>query len=78
MTMFPTPAQEAQSIREGLEFALRRSDAQIIILEKLIRKYAYHVKDCEGVTFLENQFGNEGMFNPEEWAEIRRIAGVLS
>ncbi len=62
MTMFPTPEQEARSIREGLEFAIRVRESRIALLEKLIQKYATRAKAYD-------------RFTDEEWTEIRCIVG---
>ncbi len=74
MTMMPTPEQRARSIREGLEITLRAREARITLLETLIKKYAIHVDTCEGVSFLEDRYGDPAIFTREEWAEIRRVA----
>jgi len=78
MTMFPTPEQVRRSIREGLEFTIQRHETRIKLLETLIQKYASHVGDCEGVSYLESRYrgawGDPDLFTDEEWAEIRRIA----
>ncbi|MHC4240513.1 MAG: hypothetical protein ACYSUC_12325 [Planctomycetota bacterium] len=61
---------------------LRKAKARCEYLEGLIRKYAAHVGNCEGVSFLEARYeGGWGgvdpdyQFSKEEWAETRKIAG---
>ncbi len=52
--------------------------ARIELLERLIEKYATHVKLWTGLYFLEDRFrdgsGGRERFTDEEWAEIRLLA----
>ncbi len=54
------------------------STARIKLLETLIYKYATHVGNCEGVSFLEDQYREASSapfrFTDEEWEAIRLIA----
>ncbi len=58
---------------------IRKAKARVELLERLIEKYAAHVGEIEGVSYLEDRyrgmFGGGNIFASEEWAEIRRIAG---
>jgi hypothetical protein len=62
-----------------LEANVVRLKDRVTLLETLIRKYAYHVGCCEGVSFLEQHYrgayGAGSDFTTEEWDEVRRIAG---
>ena len=73
-------AGERQSRTARTDALLTR--VQITRLETLIKKYAVHVGNCEGVSYLENRYrgafgGSEDrdLFTDREWMDIRRIAG---
>ena len=50
-----------------------RASLRIKALEALIKKYAKHVGDCEGVSFLENRY-RDSTWTDAEWTDIRNIA----
>ncbi len=41
--------------------------------ERVVKKYAKHVGDCEGVSFLENRY-RDSTWTDAEWTDIRNIA----
>lgn len=60
---------------------IRKAKERCTYLEGLIRKYAAHVGNCEGVSFLEQRYeGGWGgtdpdyQFSKDEWDDIRKIA----
>jgi hypothetical protein len=39
---------------------------------ELLMKYIEHIGEEEGITFIHGQ-PREGLFTPEEWAELKRL-----